>query len=101
MYTDAARAYQGLHRRQEAVTHTVGAYVREQAHPHGPESFRTGWKRGQDGVYLHFSTKHLDRYVDACEGWHNACPMDTATLLAGMVRRSVGKRLPYAVWPDG
>ena len=44
----------------------------------GIESFRAMLKRGQDGVYHHFSKKHLGRYVTEFEGRHNRRPLDTA-----------------------
>ena len=64
VYTDEALAYNGLRRPHESVKHSVGEYVRKQAHTNGIESFWSMLKRGHDGVYHHFSTKHLDRYVD-------------------------------------
>ena len=96
VYTDEALAYRGLNRYHEAVMHGVGEYVREQAHTNGMESFWSMLKRGQDGVYHHFSVKHLDRYVDEFEGRHNNRPKDTAEQMAGMAQRAVGKRLRYA-----
>ncbi len=95
VYTDEALAYRGLYRRHEAVRHGVGEYVREQAHTNGMESFWSMLKRGQDGVYHHFSVKHLDRYVDEFEGRHNNRPMDTAEQMTAMVLGAEGKRLRY------
>ena len=37
VYTDEARAYEGLNRPHEAVKHSVGEYVKEQAHTNGME----------------------------------------------------------------
>ena len=96
VYTDEARAYEGLNRPHEAVKHSAGEYVREMAHTNGMESFWSMLKRGHDGVYHHFSVKHLDRYVTEFEGRHNSRPLDTETQMAGMARRGVGKHLPYA-----
>ena len=96
VYTDEARAYEGLNRPHEAVKHSAGEYVNEMAHTNGMESFWAMLKRGQDGVYHHFSEKHLDRYVDEFEGRHNARPLDTADQMTAMVQRGVGRRLPYA-----
>ena len=95
VYTDEARAYEGLSRPHEAVKHSAGEYVNEMAHTNGMESFWAMLKRGQDGVYHHFSEKHLDRYVDEFEGRHNARPLDTADQMTAMVNRTVGKHLPY------
>ena len=96
VYTDEARAYEGLNRPHESVKHSVGEYVRDMAHTNGMESFWSMLKRGHDGVYHHFSVKHLDRYVTEFEGRHNSRPMDTESQMAGMARRGVGKHLPYA-----
>ena len=68
VYTDEAKGYQGLNRRHEIVKHSVGEYVQEQVSTNGLESFWAQLKRGQDGVYHHFSPKHLDRYVSEFEG---------------------------------
>ena len=96
VYTDEAAAYNGLARPHEAVKHSVGEYVRAMAHTNGIESFWATLKRGHDGVYHHFSVKHLDRYVTEFEGRHNLRPLDTAEQMAELARGSVGKQLPYA-----
>ena len=83
-------------RPHEAVKHSVGEYVREMAHTNGIESFWATLKRGHDGVYHHFSAKHLDMYVTEFEGRHNFRPLDTAEQMAALAQGSVGKRLPYA-----
>ena len=95
VYTDEANAYNGLHRFHAAVRHSVGEYVRDMAHTNGIESHWASLKRGHDGVYHHFSPKHLGRYVNEFSGRHNVRPMDTAAQMALMVQKSVGKRLPY------
>ena len=61
VYTDEARAYNGLARPPEAVKPSVGEYGREMAHTNGIESFGATLKRGHDGVYHPRSAKHLDR----------------------------------------
>ena len=45
VYTDEAAAYRGLPN-HEAVRHSVGEYVRDQAHTNGLESFWAMLKRG-------------------------------------------------------
>ena len=102
VYTDEAGVYVGLRRAHETVRHGVGEYVREQASTNGMESFWAGLKRGHDGVYHHFSAKHLDRYVNEFEGRHNVRPFDTAEQMSTMAANSVGKHLPYAdlIGPD-
>ena len=59
IYTDDAVQYRGIPRKHESIAHSVGEYVRAQATTNGIESFWAMFKRGQDGVYHHFSVKHL------------------------------------------
>ncbi len=70
--------------------------MKEKAHTNGLESFWAVLKRGHDGIYHHFSPKHLGRYVTEFEGRHNARPMDTADQMSLMVAKAEGKRLTYA-----
>ena len=95
VYTDEARAYSGLPREHLSVKHSVGKYVRHQAHTNGMESFWSMLKRGYTGTYHHMSPKHLHRYVGEFEGRHNIRPLDTIDQMEQMVRDSAGKRLTY------
>lgn len=95
VYTDEARAYSGIPRPHEAVKHSVGEYVREQAHTNGMESHWAMLKRGINGTYHHVSPKHLDRYATEFEGRHNNRPLDTEVQMSAMAQGSVGKHLPY------
>ena len=96
VYTDEARAYQGLpNRRHEAVKHSANEYVQGMAHTNGLESHWALFKRGIDGTFHHVSAKHLGRYVAEFEGRHNARPLDTGEQMEGLVRGAAGKRLPY------
>ncbi len=95
IYTDEARAYSGLPRRHAPVKHSVGEYVRQQAHTNGMESFWSMLKRGFTGTYHQMSPKHLHRYIDEFEGRHNARPLDTEDQMAGLVRGANGKLLRY------
>ena len=96
VYTDEARAYIGIRRHHETVQHSVGEYVRDQAHTNGMESFWANMKRGYQGIYHWMSEKHLHRYVSEFEGRHNDRPLDTLTQMACMVRGMMGKRLRYS-----
>jgi len=51
VYTDEAKAYRGMPRHHATVKHSVGEYVREQAHTNGMESFWSMLKRGFTGTY--------------------------------------------------
>ena len=95
VYTDEARAYDGLPRPHEAVKHSVSEFVRGMAHTNGMESHWAPLKRGYDGVYHHMSAKHLSRYIVEFSGRHNSRPLDTADQMGKLVRGADGKRLRY------
>ena len=94
VYTDDARAYQGLPY-HEAVKHSVNEWVNDQAHTNGLESFWALLKRGHHGVYHKMSPKHLDRYVNEFAGRYNDRSRDTVDQMAAIARGIVGKRLTY------
>ena len=76
--------YVGMHNRlHRSVRHSVGEYVRRQAHTNGIESFWAMLKRGYQGVYHQMSPHHLRRYVTEFEGRHNDRPSDTIDQLKG------------------
>ena len=95
VYTDDARAYQGLDFDHETVNHSVSEYVRDQAHTNGIESFWATLKRGYHGTFHHISPKHLHRYVNEFATRHNLRPKDTQEMMTETVARMVGKRLTY------
>ncbi|MYD91074.1 MAG: IS1595 family transposase [Caldilineaceae bacterium SB0662_bin_9] len=97
VYTDEHRAYAGLSPdyNHEAVQHSVGEYVRGQAHTQGIESFWSMLKRAHKGVYHKLSPKHLDRYVREFAGRHNVRGLDTLDQMATVAVGLVGKRLMY------
>ena len=95
VYTDEASAYQGMSFDHEAVCHSVGEFVRDQAHTNGMESFWSMLKRGYHGTYHHMSEKHLDRYVTEFSGRHNDRERDTIDQMSHIAQRMVGKRLRY------
>ena len=94
IYTDTATGYSGLPN-HEAVRHSVGEYVKGQAHTNGMESFWSMMKRGYYGTYHKMSPKHLGRYVAEFEGRHNQRPLDTIEQMKLMVGSADGKRLRY------
>ena len=98
VYTDEARAYQGLSAlryHHERVQHSAGEYVRDRAHTNGMESFWSMLKRGCMGVYHKISPKHLDRYVAEFSGRHNIRTADTRMQMARVGAGMVGKQLRY------
>ena len=94
VYTDDAHAYKGL-TNHETVKHSVGEYVRHQAHTNGLESFWSGLKRGYHGTYHNFSEKHLNRYVTEFAGRYRNRKVDTIVQMERTVRGMFGKRLQY------
>ena len=95
VYTDEHGAYFGLEN-HEVVKHSVGEYVKEQAHTNGIESFWSMLKRGYVGTYHQMSVKHLDRYVNEFAGRHNTRPLDTLVQMECIARGLVGKQLRYS-----
>lgn len=94
VYTDGATAYEGLPNR-ELVRHSVGEYVRGQAHTNGMESFWATLKRAHKGVFHRLSAKHLQRYVNEFPGRHNTRDWDTADQMAHVAVAIVSQRLIY------
>lgn len=96
IYTDDHKGYKGMAGfDHESVKHSVGEYVREQAHTNGIESFWAALKRGYEGTYHKMSKKHLGRYVTEFSGRHNDRPADTIEQMQRMVKGVNGKRLRY------
>ena len=100
VYTDGETGYVGLPN-HEAVKHTVGEYVRGQAHTNGIEGFWSMLKRGYYGTNHKMSPKHLDRYVKEFSGRHNARPLDTITQMKRLAIGLDGKSLPWATLTAG
>ena len=97
VYSDGHAAYTSLagEYRHNAVQHSVGTYVIEQAHTNGIESFWSMLKRGYQGTYHKISPKHLYRYVRQFAGKHNLRDADTLAQMAAVVCGLVGQRLLY------
>ena len=95
VYTDESRAYKGLPREHDTVTHSAGEYVKGDASTNGMESFWSLFKRGYHGTFHHLSEKHLDRYVREFTGRNNIRDLDTIDQMAALTRGFIGKRLTY------
>ena len=95
--TDAFRSYAGLSDAytHKTVNHSVGEYVRDQAHTNGIESFWALLKRGHYGIFHSMSGKHLHRYVNEFTFRHNTKQAGTMGFIEATVGRMVGKRLTY------
>ena len=94
IYTDEHSSYEGL-ANHASVKHSLGEYVRGQAHTNGVESFWSMLKRGYYGTYHRMSPPHLQRYVTEFSGRHNQRPHDTLEQMQAVVRGLCGKNLPY------
>ena len=95
VYTDDAKAYDGLPRVHETVKHSVGEYVRGKASTNGVESFWSMLKRAHKGTFHKLSPKHLNRYVQEFAGKHNMRESGTLTQMRDTVARLVGRNLLY------
>ena len=95
VYTDDAAAYKGMPFDHESVKHSVGEYVRDQAHTNGIESFWSLLKRGHYGTFHKISPKHLQRYVNEFATRHNLREEDTIKMMSETVAMTDGKRLTY------
>ena len=93
-YTDENASY-GRLSNHESVRHSVGEYVRGQAHVNGMESFWSMVRRGYDGVYHHISEDHLHRYINEFAGRHNVRSMDTIEMMDQVAENMMGQRLTY------
>ncbi len=93
--TDDARAYAGMGRPHESVSHSTGEYVRGEAHTNGAESFRAMLRRALKGVFHKLSPRHLQRYVNEFSGRHNVRSMDTIDQMGHAVADMRGRRLRY------
>ena len=81
--------------KHEQVNHSIGEYVREQAHSNGIESFWATLKRAHKGTFHKLSPKHLNRYVQEFAGKHNSRDLDTVDQMNAVVAGMVGKCLTY------
>ena len=94
IYTDDHKSYVGLPNHY-SVRHSVGEYVRGQAHTNGVESFWGMLKRGYYGTFHKISPKHLNRYVQEFAGRQNIRESDTINQMRDVVAGMSGKRLRY------
>ena len=96
VYTDDFSGYAGLRDYdRHSVNHSIGEYVRDQAHTNGIESFWALLKRGYIGTFHHFSWKHLHRYLREFEARWDMVDHDGAYRLDRMLGYASGIRLTY------
>ncbi len=96
VYTDEHRSYLGMTGyNHHAVCHSVGEYVRDQAHTNGVESFWALLKRGYNGIYHHMSPKHLHRYINEFSFRHNTAQSGTMVFIDMTIEKMLNRRLTY------
>jgi hypothetical protein len=84
--------------RHERVNHTIGEYVRGEAHSNTVESYFATFKRGIIGTYHNVSEAHLKRYLGEFDFRYNersALGVEDAERTEKAVKGVVGKRLMY------
>jgi transposase-like protein len=80
------------------VIHSIGEYVRGDAHTNTIEGYFSIFKRGIYGVYHHVSQTHLKRYLCEFDFRYNeriALGVDDTERAAKAIRGAAGKRLTY------
>lgn len=96
VYTDDFRSYLKMEGyNHETVCHSIGEYVREQAHTNGVESFWALLKRGYYGIYHNMSPKHLHRYVNEFSFRHNTAQYSTMDFIGMTVEKMPNRHLTY------
>lgn len=96
VHTDELAAYAGMEEyAHEAVTHSLGEYVRGSVHTNGIESFWALFKRGYYGTFHHMSRQHLGRYLAEFAGRHNLRQADTADQMRLLARGFAGRVLTW------
>ena len=100
LYTDESSSYTGIGGvlfGHESVKHSVKEFVNGMAHTNGIESVWAVLKRGYNGVYHHWSRKHMRQYIREFSFRLNAgsCATDTMDRLAALFRGMVGKTITY------
>ncbi len=101
LMTDDARQYIPLGRGfadHQAVKHSIGEYVRGDAHTNTIEGYFSIFKRGMGGVYQHCSADHLKRYLAGFDFRYNereALGTNDNDRAVAALKGIVGKRLTY------
>lgn len=98
LVTDSFPVYQGLVEEfagHEIVDHSMGEYVRGDAHTNTVEGWFALLKRGVVGTFHHVSEEHLDRYVDEFAFRYNNRKIKDGERTIEAIRNTKGKRLTY------
>ena len=95
VYTDEHGSYKGMPRKHESVKHSVGEFVRDQAHTNGVESFWATLRRGYIGTHHYMSPQHLHRYISEFAYRHGVGIDNTLATIEKTIDGMLGKRLTY------
>lgn len=96
LYTDDHRSYLGIKDYNHySINHSLGEYVRGQAHTNGIESFWALLKRGYYGTFHHLTWKHLPRYLAEFEARFSMGEMNCLDRLNFLLESVSGRRLSY------
>ena len=82
----------------QSVNHSIGEYVRGDAHTNTIEGYFSILKRGITGTYHHVSAKHLKRYLAEFDFRYNeraALGVGDKERVGRLLKGIVGKRLTY------
>ena len=82
----------------QTVIHSIGEYVRGDAHTNTIEGYFSIFKRGIYGVYHHVSQQHLKRYLGEFDFRYNeriALGVNDTQRAAKAIKGAAGKRLTY------
>jgi hypothetical protein len=103
--TPRARAARGVYwevgeqfASHRTVVHSIGEYVRGDAHTNTIEGYFSIFKRGIYGVYHHVSQQHLKRYLGEFDFRYNeriALGVTDAQRASKAIKGAAGKRLTY------
>jgi transposase-like protein len=96
--TDEAQVFASLTAYKHlTVNHSATQYVHGMASTNGIESVWAVLKRGYNGIYHHFTVKHMQRYVDEFSFRLNEgnCKVHTMDRIDAMVAKTDGVRITY------
>jgi hypothetical protein len=94
----AAKKVGSEFKRHQSVNHSIGEYVRGDAHTNTIEGYFSIMKRGIYGTFHHVSQQHLKRYLAEFDFRYNertALGINDAARMSKSIGGIVGKRLTY------
>jgi len=83
----------------QSVSHSLGEYVRGNAHTNTIEGYFSIFKRGMTGVYQHCGSQHLQRYLNEFDFRYSERQLTDIERANVALAGIVGKRLTYR-WPN-